>query len=114
MLVVERPFDARPRAGQLDERADERVVVRGVPHEASRDHRPVAQWERDHAGVLEAAGGAIRIEQRDFTAGRLAREIAALSNDPARLSKMALGAKSCGTTDAAERLADLVIKVAGI
>jgi UDP-N-acetylglucosamine--N-acetylmuramyl-(pentapeptide) pyrophosphoryl-undecaprenol N-acetylglucosamine transferase len=67
-----------------------------------------------NAGTLEAAGGAIRIEQRDFTAERLAGEITVLSDDPARLARMAQGAKSCGTTDAAERLADLVIKVAGI
>ena len=83
------------------------AILVPLPHALDQD-------QFANAGVLEAAGGAIRIEQRDFTAGRLAREIAALSNDPARLSKMALGAKSCGTTDAAERLADLVIKVAGI
>jgi UDP-N-acetylglucosamine--N-acetylmuramyl-(pentapeptide) pyrophosphoryl-undecaprenol N-acetylglucosamine transferase len=66
-----------------------------------------------NAGVLEAAGGAIRIEQRDFTRGRLAAEIAALAGDPGRFVTMAQSAKSAGTTDAAERLADLVIKVAG-
>ena len=67
-----------------------------------------------NAGVLEAAGGAIRIEQRDFTPERLATEITALAADPALLARMAQGAKSAGTIDAAERLADLVIKVAGI
>jgi len=66
-----------------------------------------------NAGVLEAAGGAVRIEQPDFTAERLAREITTLSNDPARLVRMAQAAKSAGTVDAAGRLADLVIKVAG-
>ena len=35
-----------------------------------------------NAGVLEAAGGAIRIEQRDFTPERLAAEIAALGRRP--------------------------------
>jgi UDP-N-acetylglucosamine--N-acetylmuramyl-(pentapeptide) pyrophosphoryl-undecaprenol N-acetylglucosamine transferase len=67
-----------------------------------------------NAGVLEAAGGAIRIEQHSFTAKRLAGEITTLSGDPSRLAAMAQAAKSCGTADAAERLADLVIKVAGI
>ena len=66
-----------------------------------------------NAGVLEAAGGAIRIEQRDFTAERLAAEITTLSNDPARLVRMAQAAKSAGALDAADRLADLVVKVAG-
>ena len=67
-----------------------------------------------NAGVLEAAGGAIRIEQRDFTPERLAPEIVALAGAPDLLARMAQGAKSAGTLDAAERLADLVMRVAGI
>ena len=83
------------------------AILVPLPHALDQD-------QLANAGTLEAAGGAIRIEQPDFTAERLAGEITALSNDPARLSKMAQAAKSCGTSDAAERLADLVIKVAGI
>ena len=60
------------------------------------------------------AGGAIRIEQRDFTPERLASEIAFLAGDPGRLMRIAQAAKSAGTLDAAERLADLVMRVAGI
>ncbi|MCF8477603.1 MAG: undecaprenyldiphospho-muramoylpentapeptide beta-N-acetylglucosaminyltransferase [Pseudolabrys sp.] len=67
-----------------------------------------------NAGVLEEAGGAIRMVQRDFTPERLASDIVALAGDPARLAGMAKAAKSAGTIDAAERLADLVIKTAGI
>lgn len=67
-----------------------------------------------NAGVLEKAGGAIRIAQTEFTPDRLASEISALAADPARLSAMASGARSVGRLDAAERLADLLIKVAGI
>jgi UDP-N-acetylglucosamine--N-acetylmuramyl-(pentapeptide) pyrophosphoryl-undecaprenol N-acetylglucosamine transferase len=66
-----------------------------------------------NAGVLEAAGGAIRIEQRDFNPERLAAEIAGLAADPARLARMAQAAKSAGTLDAAERLAEVVMKAAG-
>jgi UDP-N-acetylglucosamine--N-acetylmuramyl-(pentapeptide) pyrophosphoryl-undecaprenol N-acetylglucosamine transferase len=65
-----------------------------------------------NAGVLETAGGAVRIEQQDFTPQRLANEITAMANDPDRLLKMAQAAKGCGTIDAAERLAELVLKVA--
>ncbi|HTL65670.1 MAG TPA: undecaprenyldiphospho-muramoylpentapeptide beta-N-acetylglucosaminyltransferase [Pseudolabrys sp.] len=83
------------------------AILVPLPHALDQD-------QFANAGVLEAAGAAIRIEQRDFTAERLSSEITALSNDPARLAKMAQAAKSCGITDAAERLADLVIKVAGI
>ena len=67
-----------------------------------------------NAGVLEDAGGAIRVVQADFTPERLAADIAALAGDPARLADMAKASKSAGTIDAAERLADLVMKTAGI
>ena len=62
-----------------------------------------------NALVLEKAGGAIRLLQRDFTPDRLAAEIDALAADPGRLSAMAQGAKSIGVLDAADRLADLVL-----
>lgn len=67
-----------------------------------------------NAGILAEAGGAIRIEQCDFTPDRLAEEIGRLAADFAQLARMAAVAKSAGAIDAAERLAELVIKVAGI
>jgi UDP-N-acetylglucosamine--N-acetylmuramyl-(pentapeptide) pyrophosphoryl-undecaprenol N-acetylglucosamine transferase len=67
-----------------------------------------------NAGVLVDAGGAIRLAQDEFTPDRLAAEISALAAEPARLAAMALGARKVGRLDAAERLADLVAKVAGI
>ncbi|MGB8106577.1 MAG: glycosyltransferase, partial [Pseudolabrys sp.] len=83
------------------------AILVPLPHALDQD-----QFE--NAGVLEAAGGAIRIVQADFTPRRLATAITTLSGDPAQLAQMAQGAKSVGTIDAAERLADLVIKVAAI
>jgi UDP-N-acetylglucosamine--N-acetylmuramyl-(pentapeptide) pyrophosphoryl-undecaprenol N-acetylglucosamine transferase len=67
-----------------------------------------------NAGVLAQADGAIRIVQNDFTSERLAAEIAAFAATPARLTAMAGNARTVGRLDAAERLADLVAKVAGI
>ncbi|WP_375414899.1 undecaprenyldiphospho-muramoylpentapeptide beta-N-acetylglucosaminyltransferase [uncultured Bradyrhizobium sp.] len=67
-----------------------------------------------NAGVLARANGAIRIAQGDFTPDRLAAEISGLAAEPARLTAMAAGARTVGKLDAAERLADLVAKVAGI
>ena len=67
-----------------------------------------------NAGVLADAGGAIRIPQADFTPDRLAAEISALAAEPARLTVMAGAARGIGKLDAAERLADLVVRVAGI
>lgn len=66
-----------------------------------------------NAGVLESAGGAIRVTQSDFTPDRLASEISALAAEPQRLAAMAVAARTAGRLDAAEKLADLVEKTAG-
>lgn len=67
-----------------------------------------------NAGVLAQADGAIRIVQSEFTPDRLASEISGFAAEPARLAAMAAKARSVGRLDAAERLADLVAKVAKI
>ena len=67
-----------------------------------------------NAGVLAQVDGAVRIVQSEFTPDRLAAEISAFAAEPARLTAMAAGARGAGRLDAAERLADLVAKVAGI
>ncbi|MGO8908699.1 MAG: undecaprenyldiphospho-muramoylpentapeptide beta-N-acetylglucosaminyltransferase [Bradyrhizobium sp.] len=67
-----------------------------------------------NAGVLAQVGGSLRIPQAEFTSDRLAAEISALAAEPARLAAMAAAARSVGRLDAAQRMADLVMKVAGI
>jgi UDP-N-acetylglucosamine--N-acetylmuramyl-(pentapeptide) pyrophosphoryl-undecaprenol N-acetylglucosamine transferase len=78
-----------------------------LPHALDQD-------QRANAGVLMAAGGGIRLDQSEFTPERLAAEIAALAADPGRLGRMAAAAKAMGAIDAADRLADLVLRVAGV
>jgi len=56
----------------------------------------------------------LRIAQTEFTPARLAAEISALAAEPAKLAAMAASARTAGRLDAAERLADLVVKIAGI
>ena len=60
-----------------------------LPHALDQD-------QRANAGVLERAGGAIRIEQPDFTPVRLAAEVNALAANPGKLAAMAAVAKSAG------------------
>jgi UDP-N-acetylglucosamine--N-acetylmuramyl-(pentapeptide) pyrophosphoryl-undecaprenol N-acetylglucosamine transferase len=67
-----------------------------------------------NAGVLVDANAGLRIPQGDFTPERLGSEIAALAAAPDRLNAMAANARKAGRLDAAERLADLVVKVAGV
>jgi UDP-N-acetylglucosamine--N-acetylmuramyl-(pentapeptide) pyrophosphoryl-undecaprenol N-acetylglucosamine transferase len=70
------------------------------------------QDQMANAGMLQAAGGAIRVPQAEFTPNRLASEVSALAAEPPRLAAMAASAKKAGTLDAADRLADLVLRVA--
>jgi len=67
-----------------------------------------------NANVLGKAGGAVVLPQDAFTPERLAREIANLAGAPERLAAMAAAARTASSADAAERLADLVMKVAGL
>ena len=83
------------------------AVLVPLPHALDQD-------QLANAAALAAAGGALLIRQSDFTAERLADELSRLFADPARLSGMAAAAKAVGRADAAERLADEVMRVAGI
>ena len=74
--------------------------------------RAAAAIATSFCGVLEQAGGAMRLRQDDFTPDRLAAEISTLASTPQKLVAMAAAARSQGATDAAERLADLVLRVA--
>ncbi|HLH94043.1 MAG TPA: undecaprenyldiphospho-muramoylpentapeptide beta-N-acetylglucosaminyltransferase [Xanthobacteraceae bacterium] len=77
------------------------AILVPLPHALDQD-------QSANAGVLEKAGGAIRLPQADFTPERLAADITAFAAAPSRLTAMAAAARSAGAIDAAERLADLV------
>ena len=81
------------------------AILVPLPHALDQD-------QSANAGVLERAGGAMRLRQDDFTPDRLAAEISTLASTPQKLVAMAAAAGSQGAIDAAERLADLVLRVA--
>jgi UDP-N-acetylglucosamine--N-acetylmuramyl-(pentapeptide) pyrophosphoryl-undecaprenol N-acetylglucosamine transferase len=83
------------------------AILVPLPHALDQD-------QMANARVLRDAGGAILLPQAEFTPQRLAQEIAALAAAPERLSTMAGGARTVGRLDAAERLADLVLRVANV
>jgi len=83
------------------------AILVPLPHALDQD-------QLANANVLATAGGAIVLKQDDFTPERLAHEIACLAADPGKLPAMATGAKSAGVLDAADRLADLVLRVANV
>jgi UDP-N-acetylglucosamine--N-acetylmuramyl-(pentapeptide) pyrophosphoryl-undecaprenol N-acetylglucosamine transferase len=78
------------------------AILVPLPHALDQD-------QSANAGVLEKAGGAMRLPQDDFTADRLAAEISALASAPQKLVAMAAAARAQGAVDAAERLAELVV-----
>jgi UDP-N-acetylglucosamine--N-acetylmuramyl-(pentapeptide) pyrophosphoryl-undecaprenol N-acetylglucosamine transferase len=78
-----------------------------LPHALDQD-------QLANASALAAAGGALLTRQSDFTAERLAEDLTRLISEPARLADMAQSARTAGRVDAAERLADAVMRVAGI
>ena len=82
------------------------AILVPLPHALDQD-------QFANAGVLEKAGGALRLRQDDFTPARLAAEIGALASAPQKLVAMAAAARSQGAPDAAERLADLVQETMG-
>ena len=83
------------------------AILVPLPHSLDQD-------QLANASVLARAGGAVLLAQADFTPERLAREIAALALDRSRLTAMAAAAKTAGAPDAADRLAELVLRVADI
>jgi UDP-N-acetylglucosamine--N-acetylmuramyl-(pentapeptide) pyrophosphoryl-undecaprenol N-acetylglucosamine transferase len=83
------------------------AILVPLPHALDQD-------QLANANALERAGGAIRLHQSEFTPERLAAEITALASAPARLGAMAQAAKSMGAVDAADRLADLVLRIANL
>jgi UDP-N-acetylglucosamine--N-acetylmuramyl-(pentapeptide) pyrophosphoryl-undecaprenol N-acetylglucosamine transferase len=82
------------------------AILVPLPHALDHD-------QRANAGMLERAGGAIMMEQTHFTPNRVAAEIARLAAAPDKLAEMAAAARGQGILDGADRLADLVMRVAG-
>jgi len=81
------------------------AILVPLPHALDQD-------QLANATVLAKAGGAVLLRQDAFTAERLATELAALAGDAERLRAMAVAARAAGSTDAAGRLADLVLSLA--
>ena len=76
-----------------------------LPHALDND-------QLQNATRLAESGGAWCIEQKVLTPERLAQEIAAIVQNPARLTAAAAAARSAGRPDAVVRLADLVEELA--
>jgi len=83
------------------------AILVPLPHALDQD-------QLANASALAAAGGTLLLREPEFTPERVAAEISRLVAEPATLSLMAASARRMGRLDAAERLADLVLRVARI
>jgi len=79
-----------------------------VPFAAAADDH-----QRKNAEVLAEAGAAVMLLQKDCTPESLLRELVALLNDAPRRATMAERAKSLAKPGALERIAAMVLKLAG-
>ena len=80
-------------------------VLVPFPHALDQD-------QAANAAALAAAGGAVVVPQAEFTPERLAAILREALASPAKLAASAKAAKASGVPDAADRLADLVLKIA--
>lgn len=69
------------------------------------------QDQAANAAVLAANGAATVVPQTEFTPAKLASMLRAALNDPERLARDAAAARRAGVSDAADRLADLVMGI---
>lgn len=70
------------------------------------------EQERNAADVV-AEGGAALVRDRDFDLTAFERDVLPLVGDAARLEAMAAASRGLGHVDAAERLADLAVRIGG-
>jgi UDP-N-acetylglucosamine--N-acetylmuramyl-(pentapeptide) pyrophosphoryl-undecaprenol N-acetylglucosamine transferase len=82
------------------------AVLVPYPH-ASADHQTA------NARHMERAGAAVVVPDAELDGPRLAREVGALLANEQRLGEMAAAAKAASKPDAAERIADELLRLAG-
>ena len=83
------------------------AILVPLPHALDQD-------QLANASALAKTGGAVCVVQSEFNPPWLSAEIMRLAGAPEKLVAMAAAARSVGAIDAADRLADLVVRVAGL
>ncbi len=81
------------------------AILAPYPHASARHQHANAAW-------MVEAGAAIVVEDAELDAATLVRIVGELFADPARLERMASASRSLARPDAAERVADEVLKAA--
>jgi UDP-N-acetylglucosamine--N-acetylmuramyl-(pentapeptide) pyrophosphoryl-undecaprenol N-acetylglucosamine transferase len=82
------------------------AILVPYPH-ASADH------QTHNARVMAQAGAAVVVPDAELDAPRLAREVGELLSSPGRLAEMRAAARAASRPDAAERIAEELLRLAG-
>jgi UDP-N-acetylglucosamine--N-acetylmuramyl-(pentapeptide) pyrophosphoryl-undecaprenol N-acetylglucosamine transferase len=89
------------------------LAAAGVPSLLVPFPHATADHQTANARHMEAAGAAVVVADDELDGPRLARETAALLGAPQRLAAMANAARAVARPDAADRIADAVLSLAG-
>jgi UDP-N-acetylglucosamine--N-acetylmuramyl-(pentapeptide) pyrophosphoryl-undecaprenol N-acetylglucosamine transferase len=89
------------------------VAAAGLPAVLVPYPHATADHQTSNARFVEAAGAAVVVPDAELDGPRLAREVGALLAAPQRLAAMAKAARAVARPDAAERIADELLALAG-
>jgi UDP-N-acetylglucosamine--N-acetylmuramyl-(pentapeptide) pyrophosphoryl-undecaprenol N-acetylglucosamine transferase len=89
------------------------VAAAGLPAILVPYPHATADHQTGNAGYMERAGAAVVVPDHELDGPRLAREVAALLGAPQRRAEMGKAAREAARPDAAERIADEVLRLAG-
>jgi UDP-N-acetylglucosamine--N-acetylmuramyl-(pentapeptide) pyrophosphoryl-undecaprenol N-acetylglucosamine transferase len=89
------------------------VAAAGLPSILVPYPHATADHQSSNARFVERAGAALVIPDADLDGPRLAREVGALLAAPQRMAAMAKSARAVSRPDAAERIADELLTLAG-
>jgi UDP-N-acetylglucosamine--N-acetylmuramyl-(pentapeptide) pyrophosphoryl-undecaprenol N-acetylglucosamine transferase len=89
------------------------VAAAGLPAILVPYPHATADHQTSNARYMERAGAAVVVPDHELDGPRLAREVAALLGAPQRRAEMAKAAREAARPDAAERIAEEVLRLAG-
>ncbi|MGH2804997.1 MAG: glycosyltransferase, partial [Thermoleophilaceae bacterium] len=88
------------------------LLVAGLPSVLVPYPHATADHQTKNARWVDVAGAAVVVPDAELDGPRLAREVAALLGSPQRMAAMANAAREVARPDAAERVADELLRLA--
>ncbi|HEY1342570.1 MAG TPA: glycosyltransferase, partial [Bryobacteraceae bacterium] len=90
------------------------VMAAGKPAIFVPFPRAADDHQKRNAEALERAGAAVMLEEAQLTSDSLVQTVSRLFGDPTGLEKMSAAAKSLAHPDAAQQIAKMAARLAGV